>query len=61
MVLSDEELAKRKRELKLPKLENQTPWEEIYRSTVGPLSTGMCLEFATQYHRVIDRIPRHSH
>jgi dihydroxy-acid dehydratase len=61
MLLSDEVLAKRRRELKPPKLENQTPWEEIYRNTVGQLSTGMCLEFATHYHRVVDKIPRHSH
>ena len=61
MVLSDEELAKRRREWTPPKLAHQTPWEEIYRSSVGPLSTGMCLELATHYHRVIDRIPRHSH
>ncbi len=61
MLLSDEVLAKRRRELVLPKLENQTPWEEIYRDTVGQLSTGMCLELATHYHRVVEKIPRHSH
>jgi len=61
LVLSDAELAKRRQALKLEVPQHQTPWEEIYRSTVGPLSTGMCLELATQYHGIIDRIPRHSH
>jgi len=61
MLISDEALAKRRRELTLPKLENQTPWEEIYRNTVGQLATGMCMELATHYHRVVDKIPRHSH
>jgi len=61
LVLSDAALAERRRALTLPKLENQTPWEEIYRSTVGQLSTGMCMELATHYHRIVEKIPRHSH
>ena len=32
-----------------PKLLNMTPWEEIYRSMVGQMSTGACLEPATLY------------
>jgi xylonate dehydratase len=42
-------------------LEHQTPWQEIYRSMVGQLSTGGCLEAATRYQRVASQIPRHSH
>jgi len=61
LLLSDEALAARRRALKPPALENQTPWEEIYRSTVGQLSTGMCMELATHYHRIVEKIPRHSH
>lgn len=42
-------------------LEHQTPWQEIYRSTVGPLSTGACIELATRYQGVAERVPRHNH
>jgi xylonate dehydratase len=61
MLIPDAELARRKAAYKPPKLEHQTPWEEIYRSTVGQLQGGMCMELATHYHRVVDKIPRHSH
>jgi dihydroxy-acid dehydratase len=37
-----------------PKLVNMTPWEEIYRSMVGQLGTGACLEPATLYLNVIE-------
>ncbi len=41
----------------------QTPWQELYRQTVGQLSTGGCLEPATLYLKVIETKgnPRHSH
>ncbi|WP_020593887.1 IlvD/Edd family dehydratase [Kiloniella laminariae] len=63
MMISDEELAKRQSELVLPELDNQTPWQDIYRSMVGQLSTGACLEPATLHLRIIDNkgLPRHSH
>jgi dihydroxy-acid dehydratase len=43
--------------------ESQTPWQEIYRGTVGPQSTGACLELATRYRDLVARFraPRHSH
>lgn len=59
--LSDEELQKRWDSYEAPVLENQTPWQEIYRGTVGQLSTGACLEVATNYHGVAANMPRHSH
>jgi dihydroxy-acid dehydratase len=37
-----------------PKLPSMTPWEEIYRSMVGQLGTGACLEPATLYLNVIE-------
>jgi dihydroxy-acid dehydratase len=37
-----------------PKLENMTPWEQIYRSMVGQLGTGACLEPATLFLNVIE-------
>lgn len=41
----------------------QTPWQEIFRGMVGQLSTGMCLEPATLYLKVVEQRgdPRHSH
>ncbi len=44
-----------------PELENQTPWEEIYRRNVGQLADGGCLELATAYQRVARMLPRDNH
>jgi dihydroxy-acid dehydratase len=43
--------------------ESHTPWQEIYRNTVGQQSTGACLELATHYRDLVARFgtPRHSH
>jgi len=42
--------------------EHQTPWQEMYRSMVGQLDRGACLEPATLYLRVAEKIlPRHNH
>ncbi len=41
---------------------NQTPWQELYRQTVGQLDTGGCMELATKYQQVVAQgTPRHSH
>jgi dihydroxy-acid dehydratase len=37
-----------------PKLLSMTPWEEIYRSMVGQLGSGACLEPATLFLNVIE-------
>ena len=31
---------------------NQTPWQELYRSTVGQQATGACMELATRYQNI---------
>jgi dihydroxy-acid dehydratase len=67
ILISPEELAARRTRLeasggfRYP--ENQTPWQEIYRNTVGQQSTGACLELATHYRDLVTRFrtPRHSH
>jgi dihydroxy-acid dehydratase len=63
VLVPEEELAKRRAEHKPIPLKHQTPWQEIYRSMVGQLSTGGCLEPATLYLDVIATRgnPRHSH
>ncbi len=54
VLISDEELAQRRAAWVPPVLENQTPWEEIYRTMVGQHGTGGCLEPATRYIRIIE-------
>ena len=44
-----------------PELVNQTPWQEIYRTTVGQLAQGGCIELATAYRRVAQSLPRDNH
>src|SRR6201992_4385405 len=53
ILIPDEELKRRRVELKakggFPYPAHQTPWQELYRSTVGQQATGACMEFATRY------------
>jgi dihydroxy-acid dehydratase len=61
VLIDDAELDRRKREVASQKLTNQSPWQEFYRSHVGQLDTGACLEFAVDYRDLRKVIPRHSH
>jgi dihydroxy-acid dehydratase len=61
LLLTDEEIAVRRRELVPATITNETPWEEIFRAHVGQLETGACLEFATKYNDLRKLVPRHSH
>ncbi|WP_297841540.1 dihydroxy-acid dehydratase, partial [Pseudomonas sp.] len=64
VLVSDEEMAERRRAWQPSYPASQTPWQELYRQLVGQLSTGGCLEPATLHLRVIARSggePRHSH
>jgi len=66
IVISDDELERRRQEAErtpYPVPESQTPWQEIQRSMVGQLDTGMVLEPAVAYQRVARTkgVPRHSH
>jgi dihydroxy-acid dehydratase len=61
VLLSDEEIAARRKQLKPAEITNHTPWEEFYRSNVGQLETGACLEFAVKYRDLRKVVPRHSH
>ncbi|SFH47428.1 dihydroxy-acid dehydratase [Palleronia marisminoris] len=44
-----------------PEIRNQTPWQEIYRTHVGQLGEGGCLELATAYRGVSRDLPRDNH
>jgi len=61
VMLYKSELQKRHDELKTEEIENQTPWQEIYRNTVGQLSSGGIIELAAKYRKIRNTIPRHSH
>ena len=66
MLISKEELAKRKKTLKakggfrIP--ESQTPWQQIFREKVRPFSEGMVLDNAPSYRSISKKhTPRNNH
>jgi xylonate dehydratase len=63
VLVHEDELARRRETTSFRIPPAQTPWQELYRQTVGQLSTGGCLEPATLYLKVIAERgnPRHSH
>ena len=61
VLLDETELRKRRDQLKTVEFEHQTPWQEIYRDTVGQLSSGGIIELAAKYKKIRNTIPRHSH
>ena len=60
-LVSEEEIARRKKEAPPPIPASQTPWQEIYRATTGQLDTGAVMELAVKYQRVASKTPRHNH
>jgi len=62
MLVSDEEIERRKREEGVPPIpKSRTPWQEIYRASVGQLDGGGVLEAALKYRGVASKTPRHNH
>ncbi len=64
MLVSDDELAKRRNALPERPFtpESQTPWQEIFRERVEPLSHGMTLRGADAYQDVASKgVPRDNH
>lgn len=61
MLVSDEEIARRKGDGIPPVPVSQTPWEEIYREKVGQLGDGGVLDLALKYRRTSETTPRHNH
>ncbi|HEY0586933.1 MAG TPA: IlvD/Edd family dehydratase [Pseudoduganella sp.] len=61
VLISDEEFAERKKLVPPPIPPSQTPWQEIYRATVGQLQSGACMELAVSYRGVGQDLPRHNH
>ena len=61
VLMSDEALEQRRKDAPPAIPPNQTPWQEIYRATVGQLHTGACMELALPYRGVGQDMPRHNH
>jgi dihydroxy-acid dehydratase len=61
MLVSDEEIEKRKKDGIPAVPASATPWQEIYRATVGQLDTGAVMEMAVKYRGVAAKPPRHNH
>ena len=61
LMISEEEKERRRDAWSPPEFVNQTPWQEFYRTHVGQLETGGCLEFATAYQRVGETLARDNH
>jgi dihydroxy-acid dehydratase len=57
ILIPDEDLAERRRGLKLPEFISQTPWQDLYRRDVGRLDKGAVFEKAVQYRRVSELGP----
>jgi len=63
LLISPTEFKKRRKEKKIPKLKNQTPWQEISRKTVGQLEDGACMNLNGVYLDIVNKKgpPRNSH
>ncbi|KQM75435.1 IlvD/Edd family dehydratase [Xylophilus sp. Leaf220] len=61
-LVSDEEIARRRRELPAPPIpRSNSPWEVLYREKTGQLADGATLDFALDFHRIAEKTPRHNH
>ncbi|WP_305972587.1 MULTISPECIES: IlvD/Edd family dehydratase [unclassified Mameliella] len=60
-LVPDEDWAARQAAWEAPEIVSRTPWEEIYRTHVGQLGDGGCLELATAYQRIAKDLPRDNH
>jgi dihydroxy-acid dehydratase len=61
MLVDDAEIERRKGDGIPPFPPSQTPWQQIYRSTVGQMQSGACMELALEYKNVAAVLPRHNH
>jgi dihydroxy-acid dehydratase len=63
MLISKDELARRRAMWTPPKLVSQTPWQALQRMHTGQLETGACLDFAVAFQKIDEThgLPRTNH
>ena len=63
LLISAIEFKKRRSKNKIKIVNNQTPWQELSRLTVGQLEDGACIKTRSVYNRIVEKkgTPRHSH
>ena len=63
LLISPKEFKKRRSKNKIKIINNQTPWQELSRLTVGQLEDGACIKTRSVYNRIVEKkgTPRHSH
>ena len=61
MLVDDAEIERRKADGPTSVPESQTPWQEIYRASVGQLHEGAVMELAVKYRGIARKTPRHNH
>jgi dihydroxy-acid dehydratase len=63
LLITQSEFKKRRKNKKLFKANNQTPWQEIFRNTVGQLEDGSCINSRGTYLDISNTkgLPRNSH
>ena len=63
LLISQAEFKIRRKKKKLLKIDNQTPWQEIFRNTVGQLEDGACIKSRSLYLDIATKkgTPRNSH
>jgi dihydroxyacid dehydratase/phosphogluconate dehydratase len=60
-LVAEDEIERRRKAYPAPIVGSATPWEAIYRSTVGSLKDGACIEDAVGFRGVSSALPRHNH
>ena len=63
LLISANEFKKRRSKNKIKIINNQTPWQELSRLTVGQLEDGACIKTRSVYNKIVEKkgTPRHSH
>ena len=63
LLITANEFKKRRSKNKIKIINNQTPWQELSRLTVGQLEDGACIKTRSVYNRIVEKkgTPRHSH
>jgi dihydroxy-acid dehydratase len=60
-LVAEEEIARRIQASPPPIPATATPWQEIYRASVGQLDSGAVMELGLKYRDLGKKIPRHNH